>query len=322
MEYKGAMPDDLEIRLLRYYVVVAEELHFSRAAQRLFVSQQALSRDIARLEDRIGARLLDRTTRRVALTQAGESLLTRARELLALFDTAMGEVRGQPRSLTVDVVGPSLTPALVLAKARQQHPELEFFARFHTGMEAPAVPLLLAERLDVTFGRHAGPADVLRQRPVRNEPIAVLVPKDHPLADLAAIPLESLRGTGFCMKAGSQFTPGWTHLMRQLLAPFGTDPEAGHPHVEGDDEVAQHIRDRNVPILTMSTQPAVEGAVLRPLIEPAALFPWTMIWRAEFDHPGLRALHQAVDDLTSETDWLSTSEGAWLPEPEASGQPS
>jgi DNA-binding transcriptional LysR family regulator len=126
---------------LRYFVAVAEELHFSRAAQRLFMAQQALSRDIRRLEERLGVRLLDRTTRRVELTPAGHTLLARARELLALYDTTIGELRGEPRSLTIDVVGPGLTPTLVLAQARQQAPDMEFFARFHTGSEA-AVPLL------------------------------------------------------------------------------------------------------------------------------------------------------------------------------------
>jgi DNA-binding transcriptional LysR family regulator len=172
------MPDDLEIRLLRYFVTVAEELHFSRAAQRLFVAQQALSRDIRRLEDRLGVRLLDRTTRRVTLTPAGGTLLTRARELLAHFDATVRELRGERRSLTVDVVGPGLTPTLILTAARQRAPDVEFFARFHTGSEA-AVPLLLAGRLDVTFGRNPAPSDRLRQRTVRREPLGVLVPERH-----------------------------------------------------------------------------------------------------------------------------------------------
>lgn len=315
--YKGAVPDDLEIRQLRYFVAVAEDLHFSRAAQRLFVAQQALSREIRRLEDRLGVRLLDRTTRRVALTPSGQAFLVRARELLALHDLTLRELRDEPRSLTVDVVGPELPPALVLAAARRRAPELEFFARFHTGTEA-AVQLLRAGRLDVAFGRNPGAADGLRQRPVRLEPIAVLLPERHPLAAVDAVPLESLRGAGVCTRAGNHATPAWEHLMAQLLEPFGVDVAIGHPHVHGTDELAQHIRDRNSPILTVASQPAVPGAVLRPLVEPVAVFPWAMIWRAGTEHPGLRALHAAVDELTAAEDWPAVPDGAWLPEPEAS----
>lgn len=311
------MPDDLEIRLLRYFVVVAEELHFSRAAQRLFVAQQALSRDVQKLEDRVGLRLLDRTTRRVVLTPAGHTLLTRARELLALHDATVRELRGEPRSLTVDVVGPGLTPALVLAAARRLAPDVEFFARFLTGTES-AVPLLLAERLDVTFGRHPGQLDDgLRQRTVRREPIAVLLPEHHPLTELDAVPLASLRGTRPCARAGNHATPGWEHAIFQLLSPLGVNPAGAHPHVQGTDELAQHIRDRNAPILTMTTQPPVPGAVLRPLVDPIALYPWTMIWRADTDHPGLRALNQAVDELATTENWHSAPDDAWLPQPEA-----
>jgi DNA-binding transcriptional LysR family regulator len=314
------VPDDLEIRLLRYFVAVAEELHFSRAAQRLFVAQQALSRDIRRLEERLGVRLLDRTTRRVTLTPAGSTLLTRARELLAHFDATVRELHGERRSLTVDVVGPGLTPALILTAARQRAPDVEFFARFHTGSEA-AVPLLLSGRLDVTFGRNPAPSDGLRQRTVRREPLGVLVPERHPLARLDAVPLASLHGTGLCIRAGNHSTPGWDHAVVQLLAPLGIDPAEAHPHVQGTDEMAQHIHDRNAPILAMTTQPAVPGAVLRPLVEPVALFPWSMIWCSDSGHPGLDALHRAVDELTATNDWLLTPpDGAWLPEPEA-GRP-
>ncbi|MEV8375083.1 LysR family transcriptional regulator [Kribbella sp. NPDC056861] len=313
------MPDDLEIRALRYFVVVAEELHFSRAAQRLFIAQQALSRDIRRLEDRLGVRLLDRTTRRVELTPSGQRLLTRARELLSLHDLTVHELRGFAPSMTVDVVGPGLTPSLVLAGARRNSPELEFFVRFHTGTEA-AVPLLQAERLDVTFGRHPGPAEGLRQRVVRYEPLAVLIPEGNPLAELPEIRLQELKGTGLCYRAGNHATPAWDQAVLQLLAPWGVDRTLAHPHVEGGaDELAQHIRDRSSPILTMSTQPPVPGAVLRPVVDPVVLFPWAMIWRADLAHPALDALNAAVDELTA-GNWLSIPDGAWLPEPEASAR--
>lgn len=311
------MPDDLDIRLLRYFVAVAEELHFSRAAQRLFVAQQALSRDIRRLEDRLGARLFDRTTRRVELTSSGRKLLTRARELIALHDLTLHELRDYAPSMTVDVVGPGLTPTLVLAAARRLAPEMEFFVRFHTGTEA-AVPLLLADRLDITFGRHPGPADGLRQRVVRYEPLAVLLPAGHPHAGLAEIPLQDLKGNGLCYRAGNHATPAWDQAVLQLLGPWGVDRTLAHPHVEGGaDELAQHIRDRSSPILTMSTQPPVPGAVLRPVVDPVVLFPWAMIWRADLTHPALNALNVAIDELTA-NDWLEIPAGAWLPEPEAS----
>jgi DNA-binding transcriptional LysR family regulator len=314
---KNVVSGDLEMRLLRYFVVVAEELHFSRAAQRLFLAQQALSRDIQRLEKRAGTRLFDRTSRQVSLTPSGHMLLGRARQLLALHDTTLRELQGEPPSLTVDVVGPGLTPALVLAAARRRAPELEFFARFHTGSD-PATPLLLAERIDVTFGRDpALSGHEVRQRAVRNEPIGVLLPEHHPLARLDAVPLESLRDSRVCIRAGNHATPGWEHAMLQLLAPFGVDAAGAHPHVHGVDELAQHIRERNAPILTMTTQPDVSGVVLRPLVEPVALFPWTMMWRAGADHPGIDALSAAVDELASAAGWLSDPDEAWLPLPEA-----
>ncbi len=307
----------MEIRLLRRFAAVADELHFRRAADRLFIAQQALSRDVRRLEDRLGVRLLDRTTRRVSLTPAGELLSSRAREILALYDATVLDLRGPAPSLTVDVVGTGLTPALVLEAARRGAPGQEFFARFHTGPE-PAAAHLAAGHVEVAFGRGHTLPDGVRHRPVRYEPISVLLPERHPLARLAAVPLESLRGTGPCARAGEHGSPDWEHAALQLLERFDIDPLAAHPHVQGTDELARHIRERAAPVLTVSTRPAVPGAVLRPLVDPVPLFPWVMIWRTGLGHPGLDALHRAVDELTAAHGWLAVPAGAWLPEPERS----
>ena len=107
------MVGELDLRLLRHFVAVAEELHFTRAAARLALAQQALSRDIARLEQQLGARLFTRTTRRVALTPEGERLLLRARELLALHDQTVREVQGLDggRPLLADLLAEGHTPA-------------------------------------------------------------------------------------------------------------------------------------------------------------------------------------------------------------------
>ena len=101
-------PDvDLDLRSLRYFVAAAEELHFTRAAERLFVAQQALSRDIRRLEDQLGVALFVRTTRKVALTADGERLLVRAREILALHDVALGELAEPTGPVLVDIISGS-----------------------------------------------------------------------------------------------------------------------------------------------------------------------------------------------------------------------
>lgn len=309
------MPQDLDIRLLRYYVVVAEELHFSRAAQRLFIAQQALSRDIQRLENNLGMSLIKRTTRRVSLTSAGRKLLGRAREIVALHDLALQELANENSPLTVDVVGQGLTPTLILRRARQLAPESEFFARFLTGAEE-ATPLLLSGDLDVTFGRNPKLPSSLHQQIIRYERLSVLLPSTHPLAELAEISLETLRGQGLCFRAGDQATQGWEHTALQLLAGLGIDAIDAHPHVQGVDELAQHLHSRNAPILTLSTQPEIPGGVYRPLIDPVALFPWTMIWRRSADSDAVATLLQAAKEVGAESDWLIVPQGAWLPQPE------
>src|SRR5918994_6025143 len=122
-------PNHLAPRLLRAFVAVAEELHFTRAANRLYVAQQALSRNIRRLESQIGVRLFARSTRRVTLTADGERLLVHARSLLALNDAALKELRGATRPLLVDVIGEGLTAARVVDAVRQRAPELELTVR-------------------------------------------------------------------------------------------------------------------------------------------------------------------------------------------------
>src|SRR3954447_6480021 len=104
---------DLELRHLRYFVAVAEELHFGRAAARLHMAQPPLSQQIRRLEAIAGARLLDRTSRSVALTPAGDAVLTRARPLLAAADESVAEAarigRGEAGHLDVGFVSSAIT---------------------------------------------------------------------------------------------------------------------------------------------------------------------------------------------------------------------
>lgn len=127
---------DLDIRLLRHFVAVAEELHFTRAAAKTYVAQQALSRDVRTLEQRLGTRLVERSTRRVSLTADGERLLRRAGPLLAQHDDLVREMRGDSPGFLVDIVGEQTTPARVLTAARRHEDGFEYYARLGSGLPA------------------------------------------------------------------------------------------------------------------------------------------------------------------------------------------
>ncbi|HEX6676351.1 MAG TPA: LysR family transcriptional regulator [Actinomycetes bacterium] len=317
------MADDLDPRVLRYFVAVAEELHFTRAAARLYVAQQALSREIARLERQLGIRLLSRSTRRVTLTPEGERLLVRARELLALHDQTVQELRDLDggRPLTVDLLAEGHTPARLLRAARGRVPGVELVARYQGGFGA-ALGLLLAGRLDVAFGRSEGlgrpfPGERLTRRLVRLEPMALLLPEDHPLAALEAVPLGALRGTRVDASAGNDDAPEWVDLAVGLLTAFGAEPSPPHLHAVGLEETVQHLHSHGLPILTLAERPVAPGVAVRPLTDPVPLYPWTMVHRRELRHPGLDALAAAADELAREERWLDPPPDAWIPEPDA-----
>src|SRR5450432_1826114 len=102
--------DRLDLRLVEYFVVVAEELHFSRAAAKLHIAQPSLSQQTRRLEEQLGVKLLDRTSRRVELTPAGEALLREGRRVLQQADRVMQTVRAAgSEQLTVGFYGSAAT---------------------------------------------------------------------------------------------------------------------------------------------------------------------------------------------------------------------
>jgi DNA-binding transcriptional LysR family regulator len=302
-------------------VAVAEELHFTRAAARLYVSEQTLSRDIRRLEEQLRLTLFIRTTRRVTLTPGGQRLLVRARELLTLHDRTVQELNAVDRPLVVDVCAEGHTPARVLSDARKRAPRAELVARFVGGMGA-SLPMLLAGQLDITFGRPDGgtyrfPSEQLVRRPIRLEPFAVLLPAAHPLANLEAVPLRALRGTQVDASVGNEDAPGWVDLAVHMLTTFGIEPSPAHLHAAGLDETIHHLHSHGLPILTLSERPTAPGVVVRPLVEPTPLFPWTMAYRRGLDHPGLDALLASADELGVREDWLRRPPNSWPPEPDA-----
>jgi hypothetical protein len=208
----------------------------------------------------------------------------------------------------------------VLHTARQRAPHTELVARFHGGFGA-ALSQLLAGRLDVAFGRSEGlgqpfPTQLAR-RLIRLEPLALLLPVEHPLADLDTIPLAALAGTQVDTSTGNEQAPEWVDLGARLLAAFGAEPSPPHPHAAGLEETVRHLRAEGRPILTLSERSLASGVVVRPLTDPVPLYPWAMVHSGELRHPALDALHAAADQLARHEHWLEPPPVHWIPDPDA-----
>ncbi|MFF7841474.1 LysR family transcriptional regulator [Streptomyces ossamyceticus] len=313
-------PDAVAPRLLRAFLAVVDELHFTRAAARLYIAQQALSRDVRRLERELGVELFVRTTRQVALTPDGERLVPYARRVLEAQDALVGAFR-QARPLLVDLNSPGLaTGVRVLRRARELVPDVELLARYESGLTYAAAEIL-AGRLDVSFGRFAGLDPAVRarleQQPVRYEPMAVILPEDNRLAALDAVPLAELRGETVYAGAGNPRTPEWTELARELFAGRGIDVAPAVPLVVGEEEFARVMAKTRTPVLAVVDFPPMPRSVLRPLVDPVPLSPVSLVWRKGFTHPGLDALRRAAAERASAEVWLSYPEDGWIPATDA-----
>ncbi len=192
----------MELRHLEYFVAVAEERHFTRAAERLMVSQSGLSASVRSLERELGARLFVRSTRSVELTGAGRALLTEANRALANVRAAreaVAAVQGLLRGLlsvgTEQCVTGVHVPEL-LARFRSAHPQVEI--RLRQAGSAALVEDVQTGRLDLAFVALAGPVpDGVRLLPMAREPMVLLCHPDHPLAGADRVPLEKLSGEPF-----------------------------------------------------------------------------------------------------------------------------
>ena len=186
-------PADLDLRLVRYFTVVAEHRHFGRAAADLLIAQPSLSRQIRRLEQQLGVRLLDRTPQGTRLTAAGEVFLPRARALLrsAGQAAAAAKAAAQPSKITIGyTAGLIITPAV--RQLRRQHPDADV-QTLHLDWNEPR-RALLDHRVDAAVTRLPLQTDGLQVTILYDEPRLLLVPVDHRLAGKESVTLDDIAG--------------------------------------------------------------------------------------------------------------------------------
>jgi len=200
------MDGDIELRHLRYFVAVAEELHFGRAALRLHLAQPPLSQQIRKLEAVLGYPLFLRTSRAVKLTSAGEVFLERARRTLRNVQEDMEEARsigrGEEGFLRVGFIGSAMLTAIpaMLGRYRRLYPKVNL--QLHESYTSAVVQKLLKGELDAGFLRDGGQTSGLEVERLFSEPFIAVVPKKHPLAKHKTISATELRNEPFVF-----FTP-------------------------------------------------------------------------------------------------------------------
>ncbi len=193
----------MNLRQLRYLVALADERHFTRAAAREHVAQPALSQQIRSLEAELGMPLVERTTRRVAMTQAGEVLVARARRALAELDAAHAELQSlagvQTGRLSVGALhtmGP-VDLSLLLATFHDRHPAIELTVREQSSEELAA--MLRDDEIDLAFlsVTERIQSRGLSLRPLVSEELVVVLPAEHALAGRDRLRLRDLSGESF-----------------------------------------------------------------------------------------------------------------------------
>lgn len=217
----------MELRHLRYFVAVADELNFTRAAERLHTAQPSLSQQIRDLEDEVGTRLLERSRRKVELTEAGHVFLAEARLVLAQADRAVARARqaGQ-RSLTVKIgfvpaAEVAIFPA-ILPKLRMQFPGVNVELRSLPTLEQEDA--LLRGDIDIAFMRPPVQSPDLHAEIVLTEPLVVLMPAGHPLVAQASIEPSMLDGLPF-IQTNPAYAGQLHDIVRQYFATHRVQPD-------------------------------------------------------------------------------------------------
>ncbi len=272
----------MDLRQLRYFVAVAEERHYGRAAQRLHMSQPPLSMQIKALERELGIELLERTSRRVALTDAGRAFLERARTILGAVEEAREVARGAERGtqgrLEVGFIS-SATLSLL-------PPSIRLFRERFGGVELDLKELASAQQVDALYdgGIRVGlvrlplRAPGIRFEPVLEERLVVALPSGHPLEGLDRVALETVADLPLIFFT-RQLMPGFHAQIVELFQRVGAFPKVAQHAVHLQTIVGLVASGVGIAILPSSAQRVGrEGVVYRALDVPDATSWMGLAW--------------------------------------------
>jgi DNA-binding transcriptional LysR family regulator len=296
------MIDHIELRHLRYVVVLAEELHFGRAAARLGIAQPPLSQQIQRLERLLGSRLFERTSRRVQLTDAGQAFLAEARRALLVVDNAVEAARragrGETGELRVAFAATVMFVHLprIIREFRTRFPGVHLDLR-----EMPTGPQLVALKagdIDIGFVREPRPDPELEIVTVMREPLRIAVNKSHPLAAKPTLAVRHLADEPFVLFP-EELAPGLYAQVMGLCRAAGFTPRVVEESRELYTSVSLVEAGVGVSILPASVEKlGWRGVRYRPIPSAAAETRIAAAWRRDRARPVLVAFMRVVGELS------------------------
>lgn len=301
---------DLDLGQVRAFVAVADHLHFGRAAEELSISQQAVSKRVARLEAALGVALLTRGN--VEPTEAGRRFLEPAREALRAAEAAAGAVHAAGRPLRIDVWGHLYGPSRTVAPVIDARPELDVELGMSRDLPAAAAALLRGD-VDAAFGRvHPPLPDGLAHRVVRLEPVDVLVADGHPLAAASGVRPSDLAGRDLWFPAAA----GRLDFISRFCDEFGARAASGGANLGVEHLLAGLLAEpgRITLFPADARLPGVPGVRAIPLVDPVPLYAWSLMWPRQAPHPMIPALVRGFAEHGRRHRWLEYDPARdWLP---------
>jgi DNA-binding transcriptional LysR family regulator len=282
---------------LRYFLAVGETLSFRQASERLNVAQPAITRAIQSLESEVGYRVLERTTRHVSLTPAGEHLLKEASTALARLGAAVRDAKqydlGTVGELTLAYAG--IAPALASGAAaafRRAYPEARVVMYMRTSQECST--LLQAGDIDVAFMLTAACSGALAHRVVRRQPFIVVMSREHPLATCASLTLSQLSDVEIVMGGQSRLRI-LASLVDAVCRNAGFEPKVVDEANDTTLLMQLVAQGRGITLYGREILPSLPpGLVVVPLLDEAATFDVSIAWSTQRETPLVKKFVELV----------------------------
>ncbi|GAC1350223.1 MAG: LysR substrate-binding domain-containing protein [Ktedonobacteraceae bacterium] len=297
----------METRHLRYFVAVAEEMNFRRAAERLAMTQPPLSQQIHELEEELGVLLFDRTHRQIQLTAAGEVFLEDVHRLLTQMNTAKERTKraskGELGQLNIGYTSFVHCPLfrVILLRYRTRYPDVDIV--LHDLVTIDQMKQLDTNALDLSFATHASMAfssweeTHSIQECILREPVVAVLPKNHHLAEQSPLPFAALADEPWIWFA-RQFDPTTYDYMVRLFEQVGFRPNVTQNVNQLQIVISLVAAGLGVGLVTASTERlASQDVVYLDLIDPTPWAEFNVVWRKDDTSPLLHAFLAVVREV-------------------------